>query len=126
MTTILIVEDSRTMRTIAARMLVGLGFEVREAEDGLQALAACGESMPDGILLDWNMPVMDGLTFLKALRASPGGTAPKVVFCTTESDFSKITEVLAHGADEFIMKPYDEDILQSKLAYVGLLLTEVA
>ena len=126
MFTILVVDDSRTMRTIASRMLVDLGFSVREAEDGEKALAACAESMPDGVLLDWNMPVMDGPTFLKALRASPGGTAPKVVFCTTESDFAKIAEVLSLGADEFIMKPYDAEILASKLAYVGLLVPEAA
>jgi two-component system chemotaxis response regulator CheY len=114
------------MRKIAARMVDGTGLRVREAGDGAEALAACIHAMPDAILLDWNMPVMNGPEFLKALRATPGGAAPKVVFCTTESDMEKIAEVLSLGADEFIMKPYDIDILRSKLAYVGVLVAEAA
>ena len=77
--------------------------------------------MPDAILLDWNMPVMDGITFLAALRAIEGGLHPKVVFCTTENEIAQITRALHAGADEYIMKPFDQQIIASKLEEVGLL-----
>jgi two-component system, chemotaxis family, chemotaxis protein CheY len=71
-------------------------------------------------LLDWNMPVMNGLDFLKALRADPGGDSPVVVFCTTENDLGAIAEAMNAGANEYIMKPFDSEIMQSKFAEVGL------
>ena len=77
--------------------------------------------MPDAILLDWNMPVMNGLEFLKKLRQTSGGEAPIVVFCTTENDLSAIVEAMGAGANEYIMKPFDSEIVQSKFAEVGLL-----
>src|ERR671918_666484 len=80
----LIVDDSAVIRKVARRILEGLSFRISEAEDGEQALAACKSEMPDAVLLDWNMPVMDGYDFLKALRRMPRGDHPKVVFCTTE------------------------------------------
>ena len=83
------------------------------------ALAACGEAMPDAILLDWNMPTMDGYDFLKALRQTPGGEKPKVLFCTTENDVGAIARALHAGADEYIMKPFDREIVTAKLAQVG-------
>lgn len=120
MSRILIVDDSRVIRKAARRMLEELRFEVDEAEHGLAALAECRARMPEGILLDWNMPEMDGLSFLKALRADPGGTGPKVVFCTTENDLAHITQALTAGADEYLMKPFDGEILKGKLSAVGL------
>ena len=116
----LIVDDSRVIRGIARGILHDLGFETDEAEDGKQALAACVKHMPDAVLLDWNMPVMNGIEFLRELRTMPNGTSPKVFFCTTENDMSHITEALESGADEFIMKPFDAEILTSKLALQGL------
>lgn len=116
----LIVDDSKVIRGIARGILHDLGFETDEAEDGKQALAACAKKMPDAVLLDWNMPIMNGLDFLRALRAMPGGTTPKVFFCTTENDMSHITQALEAGADEFIMKPFDAEILSSKVALQGL------
>ena len=77
--------------------------------------------MPDAILLDWNMPVMDGLEFLAQLRSMPSGTKPKVIFCTTENEVAQITRAIAAGADEYIMKPFDKEIVHSKLVEVGLL-----
>jgi two-component system chemotaxis response regulator CheY len=126
MVNILVVDDARAMRMIAMRMLQSLGVAVSQAENGAVALESCRAHMPDGILLDWNMPVMDGPAFLTALRATPGGDKPKVVFCTSEGDMDKIVTVLGAGADEFIMKPYDLDILRTKLALVGLLTDMVA
>ena len=106
---------------VARKILEELQFEITEAADGQQALDACKQSMPEVILLDWNMPVMDGLAFLHALRASEGGDAPKVVFCTTENDMAHIKQAIAAGANEYIMKPFDSDIIQSKFAQIGIL-----
>jgi two-component system chemotaxis response regulator CheY len=118
--TCLVVDDSRVVRKVARRILEGHGFSVREAEDGQKALEACGDAMPDCVLLDWNMPVMNGIEFLRALRAEYGMERPTVVFCTTETDMSYIEQAIECGAQEFIMKPFDEDILIGKLAQVGL------
>lgn len=125
MTTVLVVDDSKAMRVIASRLLESLNVAVTVADNGQSALESCSLHMPDGILLDWNMPVMDGPAFLRALRGIPGGLLPKVIFCTSESDMGKIVSVLGEGADEFIMKPYDADILRSKLVLVGLLSEEI-
>tara|TARA_R110002051_G_scaffold1056_1_gene5368 strand:+ start:3151 stop:3522 length:372 start_codon:yes stop_codon:yes gene_type:complete len=117
--TCLIVDDSRIIRKVARRIVEGLGFEVDEAADGSEALAFCGGVMPDVVLLDWGMPVMDGLTFLQRLRAMSGGDRPKVLFCTIETRADFIAEALSAGADEYVMKPFDGEILQSKLSEVG-------
>jgi two-component system chemotaxis response regulator CheY len=119
--TCLVVDDSRVVRKVARRILEANGFAVTEAADGQQALDACHADLPDVVLLDWNMPVMDGLAFLQALRAEYGPDNPPVVFCTTENDMSHIEAAIAHGAQEYIMKPFDEDILTGKFAQVGLL-----
>lgn len=120
MKTCLVVDDSRVIRKVARRILEDLSFEIAEAADGMEALAWCRAAMPDAILLDWNMPVMGGLEFLRKLRAEPGGDAPVVVFCTVENDVAHIQEALDAGADEYIMKPFDGDIIESKFAEVGL------
>lgn len=118
---ILIVDDSRVIRKVAQRILQSLDFVTREAENGLEALDACKTAMPDAILLDWNMPVMDGIEFLGALRALENGLKPKVVFCTTENEVVQIARAIQAGADEYIMKPFDKQILMSKFEEVGLL-----
>lgn len=116
----LIVDDSRVIRTVARRILEELEFGVREAADGQQALNECRSEMPDAILLDWNMPIMNGIEFLRALRKESNGGEPIVVFCTTENDLNHITEAMQAGANEYIMKPFDREILESKLHEVGL------
>ena len=121
MKTCLVVYDSRVVRKVARKILEELGFTCSDAEDGQQALDACLSQMPHVILLDWNMPVMSGIEFLRKLRATPGGDAPKVVFCTTENEFSFIQEALSAGANEYIMKPFDSQIIQSKLEQIGAL-----
>lgn len=121
MKSFLVVDDSRVIRNVARRILEALGFKVDEAADGQQALDACRRTMPDAILLDWNMPVMDGISFLRALRADPGGTTPVVLFCTTETEMTKIQQAIEAGANEYIMKPFDSEIVESKLLQVGLL-----
>lgn len=117
----LIVDDSRVVRMVARKILQDLEFEITEAADGQQALDACLAKMPDAILLDWNMPVMNGIEFLRHLRKSPGGDHPKVVFCTTENEMTQIYEAMSAGADEYIMKPFDSEIIQSKFSQIGLL-----
>jgi len=98
-----------------------MSFETEEAEDGQGALELCQENLPTAVLLDWNMPVMNGIEFLRALRAMPGGDQPVVVFCTTENDIEHIQEAIEAGANEYIMKPFDSEILQAKFAQVGLI-----
>jgi len=117
----LIVDDSRVVRKVARRILEDLKFAIEEAADGQIALEACLRKMPDVILLDWNMPVKSGIEFLRELRQTQGGDAPVVVFCTTENDVQHIQEAIGAGANEYIMKPFDSDILQAKFAQVGLL-----
>lgn len=117
----LIVDDSKVIRMVARKILQELEFETAEAADGQEALDACKSNLPDAVLLDWNMPVMDGLEFLKELRQLPGGNAPIVVFCTTENDIEHIRKAIESGANEYIMKPFDSEIIQAKFAQVGLL-----
>jgi two-component system, chemotaxis family, chemotaxis protein CheY len=117
----LVVDDSAVIRKVARRILEQLGFSIREAEDGQKALDLCLQEMPQAILLDWNMPVMDGYEFLKNLRKAPGGDTPKVVFCTTENDVAHIARAMHAGADEYIMKPFDKEIIASKFVEAGLL-----
>jgi len=119
--TCLVVDDSRVMRKVALRIVEQLDFEGVEAADGMEALTYCRAAMPDAILLDWAMPVMDGLDFLRRLRAEPGGDKPVVVFCTAESDPERIRTAIEFGADEYIMKPFDGDIIASKFEEVGLI-----
>ena len=120
MTTCLVVDDSSVIRKVARRILEAMHFEITEAEDGADALGKCAERLPDAVLLDWNMPNMDGLQFLRTLRKMPGGDRPKVVFCTTENDVGHIARALHAGADEYIMKPFDKDIVAHKFREVGL------
>ncbi len=119
MKTCLIVDDSRVVRKVAQKIFEDLGFACSEAEDGQKAVEACKAGMPDVILLDWNMPVMSGIEFLQVLRKTEGGDAPKVIFCTTENEFSFIEKALEAGANEYIMKPFDKEIVQSKLLQIG-------
>lgn len=116
----LVVDDSAVIRKVARRILEGLAFRISEAEDGEKALVVCQKDMPDAVLLDWNMPVMDGYEFLKHLREMPNGGEPKVVFCTTENDVGHIARALHAGANEYIMKPFDREIVTAKFQEVGL------
>lgn len=121
MVSCLVVDDSKVVRKLERRIMEELGFTVSEAEDGSFALTHCQGEKPDLILLDWHMPNMDGLAFLKALRALPGGGTPKVIFCTTESEMSHIMEAMSSGADEYVMKPFDAEIIRGKLLQIGML-----
>ena len=121
MKTCMIVDDSSVIRKVARRILEGLDFQITEAENGEDAIETCRRQLPDAILLDWNMPKMDGYDFLRVLRRLPGGDKPKVVFCTTENDVAHIARALHAGANEYIMKPFDKDIVTAKFQEVGLI-----
>jgi two-component system chemotaxis response regulator CheY len=121
MKTCLVVDDSSVIRKVARRILEGLQFEIAEAEDGERAIESCRVNMPDAVLLDWNMPNVNGFEFLRMLRKMPGGDHPKVVFCTTENDVAQIARALHAGANEYIMKPFDREIVEAKFQEVGLL-----
>jgi two-component system chemotaxis response regulator CheY len=121
MTYCLVVDDSSVIRKVARRILEGFSFEIGEAADGAQALESCKTRLPDAIMLDWNMPVMDGYQFLTELRKLEGGDKPKVVFCTTENDVNHIVRAMDAGANEYIMKPFDKDIVEAKFTEVGLI-----
>lgn len=120
MKTCLIVDDSRVIRKVSRHLLEGMGFAVSEAANGQEALQQCDDAMPDVILLDWNMPVMSGIDFLGQLRGRPDGDAPKVVFCTTENDVAHIKAAIEAGANEYVMKPFDQETLHIKLQLVGV------
>ena len=122
MKALLIVEDSKSIRTAIRRIVEPLGFRVSEAADGEEALAHCtNNGLPDGILLDIDMPVMDGITFLKAIRNDQSYDGASVIMVTTHNSLTKITEAMEAGANEYVMKPFDEDIIRGKLEAVGLL-----
>ncbi|MEQ9637022.1 MAG: response regulator [Devosia marina] len=110
----LIVDDSSVVRKVARRLLEDLDYIVDEAEDGQEAIDKCRQEMPDAILLDWNMPIMSGLEFLKLLRAYVGGEKPRVIYCTIENDVGAIAMALKAGADDYMMKPFDRNVFISK------------
>lgn len=110
----LIVDDSSVVRKVARRILEDMDYIVEEAEDGQDAFDKCRQEMPDAILLDWNMPIMSGLEFLKLLRAYVGGEKPHVVYCTVENDIGAIALALKAGASDYMMKPFDRTILEAK------------
>ncbi len=121
MTQCLIVDDSQTIRKIVRRIAEDFGFSCEEAEDGAKAADSCKNKMPDVILLDWNMPNVNGLEFLKILRAMENGAHPKVIFCTTENSMEFIQNGMSAGADEYVMKPFDKTVIHAKLVQLGLL-----
>jgi two-component system, chemotaxis family, chemotaxis protein CheY len=123
----LIVDDSRAMRRIVGRILDGAGFEVLEAADGQEALdvLSAQDRLPELACVDWNMPVMDGLTFISEVRRRPQWRPITLMMVTTESEQDRIVRALAAGAHEYLIKPFTADALRDKLALLGLLPEEV-
>ena len=115
----LVVDDSRVIRTVARRIMEGLSYSVREAGDGMEALRVCHDDMPDLIFLDWNLPNMNGLDFVKSVRGQKSGTHPVILFCTTEHDPGEIATAVAAGANEHFMTPFDGSHVRAKLADMG-------
>lgn len=117
----LVVDDSRAMRSIIRRHLTDLGVDVEEAGSGAEALAALAQiAPPDVVLLDWNMPEMNGLECLRRLRADPACAGLQVMMVTTESEMAQVSLALDAGANEYLMKPFDRQGLLEKLLLLGL------
>jgi two-component system chemotaxis response regulator CheY len=117
----LVVDDSRAMRAILTRLLDQLGFDVTQAGDGQQALQVLDDGLrPDIALVDWNMPVMDGLSFIKACRERYDLRDMTLMMVTTESEQAQIVRALAAGAHEYIIKPFTEEVIAEKLELLGL------
>jgi two-component system chemotaxis response regulator CheY len=121
MKTCLIVDDSKIVRKVVRRIVEGLGFAVLEAEHGQDAITQVRSNAVDVMILDWNMPVMDGLECMKEIRADSSIAQPKIIFCTTENEFSKIQQAITAGADEYVMKPFDEAIIAGKMRQLGII-----
>lgn len=114
---VLLVDDSSTMRRIQKTQLTNLGVQnIVEAGNGEEALTQLSNNMHiDYILLDWNMPVMDGLTFLKKARENDTYKGVKIIMCTSESEKGKVVEALKAGANNYIVKPFPQEALKEKL-----------
>lgn len=119
--TCLIVDDSSVVRKLAVKLLEEIGFSCAEADNGQMALDFCKDKMPDVVLLDWNMPVMDGIECIRILRAIPGGGETKVIFCSIYHQEDRVRQAIEAGADEYIVKPFDRDVLKNKFRKVGVL-----
>lgn len=117
----LVVDDSRSMRAIIGKQLRELGFTVQEAAGGQEALAALHAGGPvDLVLLDWNMPEMDGCEVLSLIRSEPRYKSVRVMMVTTESEMSQVAVALEAGANEYLMKPFDRESLVEKLVLLGM------
>lgn len=117
----LVIDDSRTIRRIMCNIMRELTFEVLEAGDGQQGLAVLEtQGAPDVALVDWNMPVMDGLTFVRALRAHPKFAKVPVIMVTTETEMERVCQALSEGVNEYVMKPFDRQAIQDKLQMIGI------
>ncbi len=111
---IMLVDDSRTIRNIQKKVLVQLGFkDIVEAADGVEALAAYKESRPDLMLIDWNMPNMDGITLVKTIRQTD--KTIQMIMCTTESEKSRVVEALKAGVNNYMVKPFTAEMLSEKI-----------
>jgi two-component system chemotaxis response regulator CheY len=122
----LVIDDSRTMRSLLGRQLVALGYEVLPAADGQQALdileasEAAGDELPVLATIDWNMPVMDGLTFVQRVRLRPQWRSLTLMMVTTEAEYDQIVRALAAGAHEYLIKPFPPEAFLDKLQLLGL------
>jgi two-component system chemotaxis response regulator CheY len=118
----LVIDDSRAMRRIVTSILQGLGYEVRDAGHGREGLDVLDEGwIPDLACVDWNMPVMDGLQFVSAVRSNPAWRSVTIMMVTSESEHTQIVKALAAGAHEYVIKPFTADAIRDKLALLGLL-----
>jgi two-component system, chemotaxis family, chemotaxis protein CheY len=118
----LVIDDSRAVRRIVSGTLEGFGYETRQAGDGQEALDVLHEGwVPELCTIDWNMPVMDGLQFVSAVRSNPAWRQVTIMMVTSESEHGQIVRALAAGAHEYVIKPFTADAIRDKLALLGLL-----
>ncbi len=117
----LVIDDSQAIRMLLANILKRAGFEVLEAANGREALARLAAGAPvDVAFVDWNMPELDGLAFVRAVRAEPRWAGTRLMMVTTETDTGQVVRALEAGADEYLMKPFTKDALLEKLALLGI------
>ncbi len=117
----LVVDDSKAIRVILGKMLRGFGFEIFEACNGVDALERLGEiGEPDLMCVDWNMPVMDGLELIRAVRRERSFREVSLMMVTTEAEHSQMVRALAAGANEYVMKPFTAEVIHDKLELLGL------
>jgi two-component system chemotaxis response regulator CheY len=122
----MVVDDSRAIRLILSKTLGSLGFDVSQATNGREALTKMSELTTDGdlplslVLVDWNMPEMNGLEFVQQVRANPEYGAVKLMMVTTETQIEQMTRALEAGADEYVMKPFTEEVISDKLRLMGV------
>ncbi len=117
----LIADDSKVMRMLLCKIMENFGYTVTEAEDGEDLLEQCGKAMPDIIISDWNLPLIDGVDVLYKIRADKKIAQPVFLFCSYFKDADIIRQAIDGGADDFIMRPFDEDIIASKLKIIKVL-----
>lgn len=118
----LIIDDSRAVRTILKRMLTGVGFRTCEAVNGLEGLERLKEHDDISIaLVDWNMPLMNGYDFVKAVRSDPANRDLWIMMVTTETEMSRVVKAMAAGANEYVMKPFTDEVIVDKLKLLGLI-----
>ena len=117
----LIADDSQIIRMVLAKIFSNFGFEVDVAEDGDEVIEKCFANEPDIIVMDWWLPVIDGIDVLYKIRNDKRIRQPRIVFCSSNTTPDKIADALQGGADDYLMKPFDEDIIRSKLIILGLL-----
>ena len=115
MKTCLVVDDSSIVRKVARRIVEGWDSKSSRRKTASKRWRSARRHMPEAVLLDWNMPVMDGFEFLGRMRRLPGGDEPKVVFCTTENSIGHIAKAMGGGANEYIMKPFDKEIIAGEV-----------
>lgn len=110
----LVIDDSKVVRKVAGCLLNNFGYDVLEADNGQKALEICNANMPDVILLDWHMPLMDGHEFLAVFGRTVRSKKPHIVYATTDLDPTDISKAIAAGADDYILKPYDQASFNAK------------
>lgn len=119
--TCLVVDDSEVIREIAVRIMADLGVDADEAENAATAVEYCREKKPGVVLLDWDLPAMGALDFLRGAGELPAGEKPEIILCATENDLQQFTLAKAAGAAHYILKPFDKRTVATKLQEIGLL-----
>ena len=121
MSSCLIADDSKVIRLLLSKIMSNLGFSIIEAEDGEDVVELTQIKEPDLIIMDWNLPLLEGIDALYKIRAMKLNKAPKIIFCSSISDIDRLQTAIDGGADDYIIKPFDEDIVSTKLTILGLL-----
>ncbi len=117
----LIADDSKVIRMLLSKIMSNLGMEVMEAADGEEAVEMFKTQQPDLMIMDINLPVMDGMDVVLVVKDTPDVKQPKIILCSLIKDINRIKKALEEGVDDYIMKPFDEEIITSKLSILGMI-----